>query len=314
MKSWAIWTARTVLVTTGVAAAGGGLAGAALASTPGGTNTGNVSVLSGNQVDAPVSVPVDVCGNAVAILGFATAGCQGGASVAGGPAWSGVASGGSPGQHAGNISVAHGTVVQVPVVIAADACGNSVGTATAKCHGGVHLPAWSGWAPGGLSSGQGPQAGSGNDVQIPVSAAASACGNAAAVLGDSSAGCVGGATVGDPVEQREHSVKGGAVKQPSASQLAGLGALPGVANLPALGGLSGLPLLSGLTGGGALLPASTLSAYKTQMSNGSFATLAIGALLAGSAALKLAGGRPRPRTAKTMPAKTMPAKTMEVSA
>jgi hypothetical protein len=34
------------------------------------------------------------------------------------------------------------------------------------------------------------------------------------------------------------------------------------------------------------------------MGNGSFATLAIGALLAGSAALKLAGGRPRPRTAK----------------
>ncbi len=308
MKSWAIWTARTVLVTTGFAAAGGGLAGAALASTPSGTNTGNISVLGGNQVNVPVSVPVDVCGNAAAILGFATATCQGGASVAG-PASSDASGQAQNGPQTGNISVLHGTNVQVPVVIAADACGNSVGNATAKCHGGVHLPAASGLAPGGTSSGHGTQAGnisvgSGNDVQIPVSAPVNACGNAVAVLGDSSAGCAGGASVGDPVQQRaavsQHSVKGAAVK-PSASQLAGLGALPGVANLPALGGLSGLPLLKGLTGGGALLPASTLSAYQTDkggVSNGSIITLAVGALLAGSAALKLAGGRPRPRSAQ----------------
>jgi hypothetical protein len=32
---------------------------------------GNLSIASGNSVYAPISIPVDVCGNAVAILGFA---------------------------------------------------------------------------------------------------------------------------------------------------------------------------------------------------------------------------------------------------
>lgn len=42
---------------------------------------GNGGVLSGNQIIAPISIPVDVCGNAVAVLGVAGAGCKGGAAV-----------------------------------------------------------------------------------------------------------------------------------------------------------------------------------------------------------------------------------------
>ena len=56
----------------------------AFASThPGGdqVNAGNVSILSGNMVNMPISIPVNVCGNAIAILGFAEASCQGGAGV-----------------------------------------------------------------------------------------------------------------------------------------------------------------------------------------------------------------------------------------
>lgn len=49
MKSWAIWTARTVLVATGFVAAGGGLAGVGLASTPSGTQD-YTSVAAGSQV------------------------------------------------------------------------------------------------------------------------------------------------------------------------------------------------------------------------------------------------------------------------
>jgi hypothetical protein len=44
-------------------------------------NVGNISVLSGNTVNIPISIPVNVCGNAIAILGFAEASCQGGAGV-----------------------------------------------------------------------------------------------------------------------------------------------------------------------------------------------------------------------------------------
>ncbi len=42
---------------------------------------GNLSVASGNSVCPPISTAVDVCGNAVANLGFAAAGCEGGAAV-----------------------------------------------------------------------------------------------------------------------------------------------------------------------------------------------------------------------------------------
>lgn len=46
-----------------------------------GDNVGNVSILSGNSIDMPIAIPVNICGNAIAILGFAEAGCQGGANV-----------------------------------------------------------------------------------------------------------------------------------------------------------------------------------------------------------------------------------------
>lgn len=43
--------------------------------------SGDGSILGGNQVFIPINVPVNVCGNAIAVLGIAGAGCQGGASV-----------------------------------------------------------------------------------------------------------------------------------------------------------------------------------------------------------------------------------------
>jgi ChpA-C len=44
--------------------------------------SGNFSILGGNQINVPISAPIDVCGNAVgALLGIAVAHCKGGASV-----------------------------------------------------------------------------------------------------------------------------------------------------------------------------------------------------------------------------------------
>jgi hypothetical protein len=322
MKPWAKWTARTVLLTTGFAAAGGGLPGVAFAGT-GGTHTGNASVLSGNEVNAPVSIPVNICGNAAAILGVATAGCEGGAEVVG---VTNHHSSGSRthGPSIGNVSVGHGNIVKLPVEIAANGCGNSVGNATARCRGTVIVPV-SGWPADGtephrasLSAGN-LSVGSGNGVQAPVSAPVDVCGNAAAVLGDSSAGCVGGATVGGHASHSYGRAPKPAPKakgcacRPSKTQLAGVGVLPGVATIPGLGDVAGLSPLNGLTHGSALIPVSTLSAYQEKalpgtagmagmagpaggdMGSNSFATLAIGALMAGAAALKLASRRPRGR-------------------
>lgn len=44
-------------------------------------NVGNINVVSGNTVNMPISIPINVCGNAIAILGFAEASCQGGSGV-----------------------------------------------------------------------------------------------------------------------------------------------------------------------------------------------------------------------------------------
>jgi hypothetical protein len=47
---------------------------------------------------------------------------------------------------------------------------------------------------------------------------------------------------------------------PAASQLAGLGALPGLADLPSLAGLANMPALNGVSGGGIPMPGTALSA------------------------------------------------------
>ncbi|MEV0586915.1 chaplin family protein [Nonomuraea sp. NPDC050310] len=43
------------------------------------TTSGDSGILSGNQIFAPITAPINVCGNAVGLFGVAIAGCQGGA-------------------------------------------------------------------------------------------------------------------------------------------------------------------------------------------------------------------------------------------
>jgi hypothetical protein len=83
---------------------------------------------------------------------------------------------------------------------------------------------------------------------------------------------------------------------PAATQLAGLGALPGLADLPSAGPAS-TPARNGAQGGGIPMPGTALSAASSGVSSDSFAALAIGALLAGASALKIAGRRSRDRKA-----------------
>lgn len=45
------------------------------------TSTDNVGLLVGNQIDLVAQVPVNVCGNAIGVIGTASAGCEGGASA-----------------------------------------------------------------------------------------------------------------------------------------------------------------------------------------------------------------------------------------
>jgi hypothetical protein len=72
------------LTAAGIVAAA--VSGALLLATPAnaGIGGGNGGVLSGNQIFVPVSIPVNVCGDSIAIIGISRAGCRGGASVGAG--------------------------------------------------------------------------------------------------------------------------------------------------------------------------------------------------------------------------------------
>ena len=75
---WVSAAAGTALVAATFALPG---AGVAYASGNGNvTGNGNLSILSGNTVTAPVSAPVNLCGVSLAVLGFSNSSCQGGSS------------------------------------------------------------------------------------------------------------------------------------------------------------------------------------------------------------------------------------------
>jgi hypothetical protein len=303
MKPWAKWTAKSVLVTTGFAAAGCGITGVAFAGT-GGTHTGNVSVLDRNHVNAPVNVPADICGNAAAILGIATAGCQGGASVAAAHTSSAHRAGWS-GPEYGNIAIGHGNTVKVPVTVAADACGNSIGHATARCHGGIHLPASS------TSHGSSTHIVNGGPLKRVTSMSANRVTHKPAkrVTRKSAKKVARTAAFSGPVETVP-AASGLMSGLPISSALTGLTGQNGLSRLTEgadLTSVTGQTNARGLTGApgmtkhATLLPASTLAAAErgAGIGNGSFASLAIGALLAGAAALKLASRRPHSRKARS---------------
>jgi len=320
MRTWARWTATAAMFTASFVAAGAGTIGIANA----GTTSGNNSIGGGNQVSVPVSIPVNVCGNAVAVLGGAFAACEGGASV------SHDTGGGSSAGTSGNGSILGGNQVRVPVNVPVNVCGNAV-NALAQCVGGASVG-----NAGADNSAAGPQTSGnesilgGNQVRVPVEIPVNVCGNAVAVLGDAFAGCAGEASTGTAVSpssssgtassgtassgtasllaQRSYGTRATPVEN-VAQQSALTGAPAGLTNLPVLAGtvlagtvlagtvLTGIPAqLSRLTGGNAgpaqaatLLSASTRTA--PGMGSGSTFAVAFGALLAGAASLIAAGRR-----------------------
>ncbi|MFJ4714563.1 chaplin family protein [Streptomyces sp. NPDC088785] len=129
----------TVAAATGVLAVTGGYAHAD--SGANGSASGSPGVASGNNVQVPVEVPVNVCGNTVNVIGLLnpaigndcgnttphdggygdeSGGGHHGHQPSGGGAHAGGHTGGSPGVGSGN----H---VQVPIEVPVNVCGNSVG-------------------------------------------------------------------------------------------------------------------------------------------------------------------------------------------
>ncbi|WTL69588.1 chaplin family protein [Streptosporangium sp. NBC_01495] len=235
-----------------VPAGRGGDAGAG-----GNRTSGQHSVLGGNQVVAPITAPINVCGNAVAVLGGAFAGCQGGASVGGG---GGAGAGGNT--TSGRGSVLGGNQVVAPITAPINVCGNAVGVlgqAAAACRGGASVSGGAGagtGAGGNRTSGQHSVLG-GNQVVAPITAPINICGNAVAVLGDAAAGCLGGSRVGGPSGRPGGGQWGGpgghggydnghgdGDSKPGRHKTSGL--LPALPAVPALGGAAGEASAPGL--------------------------------------------------------------------
>ena len=108
------------------------------------TGNGNVGLLSGNTINAPISVPVNLCGVSLGIIGFANSGCQGGASsnVSTDPSGGGNGGGGN-----GNVRLATATSAwfrqhgDAPISAPVNVCGVSGavgGYANSGCRGGAH--------------------------------------------------------------------------------------------------------------------------------------------------------------------------------
>ncbi|HET6211976.1 MAG TPA: chaplin family protein [Micromonosporaceae bacterium] len=218
----------------------------------------NSGILNGTQILLPVQLPVNVCGNAIALLGDAYAACGGGATASLDAAavneeWSAAhyREAHSHGQATldshGNAGVLNGTQVYAPIQVPLNVCGNAIGVlgnAHASCDGGATATQGAGKAkhgkhygeaariesdmeaphtqpqrtkpgypkvkPPARSHGQGKHgtrdsgpaldshgnAGilNGTQVYAPIQAPINVCGNAVAVLGNAYAACAGGAT------------------------------------------------------------------------------------------------------------------------
>src|SRR5690606_21610242 len=151
---------------------------------------GSGGAASGNQVNVPVDVEADLCGDSLAVLGISKAKCTEVSKVlhaSGDGGGDGPATDGSGG-------VASGNQINLPLDAALDICGNSAaigGVSEADCTEVVKkLAEESGDSAGSSPStdGSGGVA-SGNQINIPVDTAVNICGNSVAVLGASKAEC-----------------------------------------------------------------------------------------------------------------------------
>jgi hypothetical protein len=276
MRPWATRTAKTALLAAGFAAAVGGLSGVALAA---GSNvsSGASPGLSRGQLVAPAGV----CDEPGALMGVVGAACQVGTAVLPptAPAQTGRDTTGSSPAGSGT---------------GRPACGSAAGPAFAGGAAGVIQRTV---APVTSVLGVNAPAGTGSFSSGPLAGLQQTSGLAPLATAPAPGGLAGGST--SSIFGNTPGAGGaGDTNVPAASQLAGLGALPGLADLPSLAGLANTPAPIGVSGGGIPMPGTALSAANTSgMSSDSFAALAVGALLAGASALKIAGRRVRDRKA-----------------
>jgi hypothetical protein len=207
------------------------------------------------------------------------------------------------GGNSGVLTALGGNGVLAPVSVPADVCGDAgglLGIALAGCRGGAVASFEKRHATASTSDANTERPTDSSASTVPPS-------NSLPSNGLPSNGLQGAAGPGPDLPAFRQAFSdtlnapgpgAGTTDNPAASQPAGLGTLPGLADLPSLRGLANLPARSGAPGSSTLMATSALGAADAPgMSSDSFAALAIGALLAGAAALKIASRRTRDRKA-----------------
>ena len=257
MRPWARWTARTALVAVVSAAAGGGLSGIAFAGT-GGNGTGS----GGSSASTPL-----LGGNGLlAPLGIPDAVCSDTSALLG---------------------------------IAVAGCRSGAVASYEKPRGDASTKTATTATKAAKAAATGAAGASGADPRGAKNDGGGASSASTAFSGAVTSGPDSSAlrqTFGDTLNAP--GLGAGTTDNPAAARQNGLATLPGLAELPSLNGLTSASAGQGTPGGSTLMPSSALSAADVAgMSSDSFAALAIGALLAGAAALKIASRRARDRKA-----------------
>jgi len=205
----------------------------------------NAGILNGNQLSNTIQLPINVCGNSIAVLGFADASCGGGAVAnTGGMRHHGgestmlerrhhhgnggmAAANGMGGAHANsngggdwttgyNAGVLNGNQASNTIQVPIDLCGNAIavaGFSSASCSGGAWANAESATTESARTEDRttGFNAGvaNGNQISTVLQAPINICGNSVAVLGFSSASCGGGAVANTGGLGNGHHHRGG---------------------------------------------------------------------------------------------------------
>src|SRR4051812_6505487 len=136
MKTWVRKSLNVGVLSAGVLLVSGGAAHADW------TTGYNAGLLNGNQFDITLQVPVNVCGNSIAVLGFADASCGGGAAAVHTESASATESATTedwkPGDNAGELNGNQfDTTVQAPVNVSGNAV-SLLGFSSASSQGGAY--------------------------------------------------------------------------------------------------------------------------------------------------------------------------------
>jgi ChpA-C len=170
-------------------------------------SSGNFGVLNGTQVYAPIDVPINLCGNALSILGLAQSQAACVNNVGGGHRRESTSQ-----DTSGNYGVLNGTQVYAPISAPLNIAGNSIGVAGEANSAAVAKNESARGHDFSQDSSRNVGILNGTQLAAPISIPINVCGNSLAVLGlaNSAAACANDVDVdGDRGHGHGHNGNGG---------------------------------------------------------------------------------------------------------